>query len=155
MRNMKYERYERYYTETETYLDDDLTLVSSLVRPLDVLQLESVGGAGRVVPHGEPVVSDDQGGPRGERDGFPLLVNLHPEDGILRGPEDAALHVDGGGAGGGDIWCDVRYCGRPLTGHNTKTQLLQSQHHTSLRSSPGDRDYNGEYQHHFGSSSFC
>ena len=121
----------RYYTETETetYLDDDLTLVSSLVRPLDVLQLESVGGAGRVVPHGEPVVPDDQGGPGGEGDGFPLLVNLHPEDGVLRGPEDAALHVDGGGAGGGDVWCDVGYCGRPLTGHNTKTQLLQSQHH--------------------------
>ena len=109
-------------------LDDDLTLVSYLVRPLDILQLESVGGAGRVVPHGEPVVPDDQGGAGGERDGFSLLVNLHPEDGILRGPEDTALHVNGGGPRGGDIRCDVGYFGRPLTRHNTKTQLLQSQH---------------------------
>ena len=111
---------------SETDLDDDLTLVSSLVRPLDILQLESVGGAGRVVPHGEPVVPDDQGGPGGERDGFAVLVNLHPEDGVLRGPEDAALHVYGGGAGGGDIWRHVGDCGRPLTGHNTKTQLIIS-----------------------------
>ena len=105
-------------------LHDDLTLVPALVRPLDVLQLESVGGAGRVVPHGEPVVPDDQGGAGGERDGFALLVNLHPEDGILRGPEDTALHVYGGGPRGGDVGCDVGYCGRPLAAHNTETQHL-------------------------------
>ena len=109
---------------TETDLDDDLTLVSSLVRPLDILQLESVGGAGRVVPHGEPVVPDDQGGTGGQRDGFSLPVNLHPEDGILGGPEDTALHVDGGGPRGGDIRCDVGYGGSPLTPHNTKTTQL-------------------------------
>ena len=111
---------------TETDLDDNLTLVSSLVRPLDVLQLESVGGAGRVVPHGEPVVPDDQGGAGGERDRFALLVNLHPEDRVLRGPEDAALHVYGGGPRGGDVGCDVGDGGSPLTRHNTKTQILQS-----------------------------
>ena len=102
---------------SETDLDDDLTLVSSLVRPLDILQLESVGGTGRVVPHGEPVVPDDQGGPGGERDGFAVLVNLHPEDGVLRGPEDAALHVYCGGPCGGDVGRDVGYRGRPLRGH--------------------------------------
>ena len=134
---------------TETDLDDNLTLVSSLVRPLDILQLESVGGAGRVVPHGEPVVPDDQGGAGGERDRFALLVNLHPEDRVLRGPEDAALHVYGGGPRGGDVGCDVGDSGSPLTRHNTKTQILQSHHGTDgLRSSPGDRDYYGEYQHH-------
>ena len=83
-----------------TDLDDDLTLVSSLVRPLDILQLESVGGAGRVVPHSEPVISDDQRGAGGQRDWFSFLVNLHPEDGVLRGPEDTALHVYGGGPRG-------------------------------------------------------
>ena len=135
---------------SETDLYDDLTLVSSLVRPLDILQLESVGGAGRVVPHGEPVVPDDQGGAGGERDGFALLVNLHPEDGILRGPKNTALHINGGGPRGGDVRCDVGYCGRPLSRHKTETQLLQSQHrHNGLRLSPGDRDNYGEYQHHF------
>ena len=97
-----------------TDLDDDLTLISSLVRPLDILQLESVGGAGRVVPHGEPVVSDDQGGAGGERDGFSLLVNLHPQHRVLRGPENTALHVYGGGPRGGDVGSHVGYRWRPL-----------------------------------------
>ena len=99
---------------TETDLDDNLTLVSSLVRPLDVLQLESVGGAGRVVPHGKPVVPDDEGGARGQGDWFPLLVYLHPEDRVLCGPKDAALHVYGGGPRGGDVGSHVGYRWRPL-----------------------------------------
>ena len=97
-------------------LHDDLTLVPALVRPLDVLQLESVGGAGRVVPHGEPVVPDDQRGPGGQGDGLAVLVYLHPEDGVLCGPEDAALHVYCGGPCGGDVGRDVGYRGRPLRG---------------------------------------
>ena len=70
------------------------------------------------------MVSDDQGGAGGERDGFSLLVNLHPEHRVLRGPEHTALHVYGGGPRGGDVGCDVRYCRRPLAAHNTETQLL-------------------------------
>ena len=61
-----------------------------------------------------PVVPDNEGGSPGQRYGSALLVNLHPEDGILRGPEYRAVHVNGGAPRGGDVGCDVADGGCPL-----------------------------------------
>ena len=64
-----------------------------------------------------PVIPDDKGGPPGQGYGAALLVNLHPEDGVLRGPQHAAVHVDSRAPRGGDVWRHVADGRRSLRLH--------------------------------------
>ena len=66
------------------------------------------------------MIPDDEGGPPGQGDGSALLVNLHPEDGILRGPQHAAVHVDGRAPRSRDIRRHVADGWRPLRPHQAR-----------------------------------
>ena len=61
-----------------------------------------------------PVISDDQRGSWSQRNRLAILINLHPQNRILCGPQHWAVHVNGGAPGGGNVGGHIGDGGCPL-----------------------------------------